>query len=362
MGSQVYRKNLDMKALPSIPITEKKSIGDDQPCFIVAEVGQNHNGSMSMALELLDNIAFYKADAAKFCKRHVPSDLTHEAYNLPYPGPQSFGETYGKHREFLELPIEQYDELKTYSASKGLVFFATACDMTSVDELESINVPMYKIASRDLENLPLIERVARTGKPVVLSTGMSSLVEIHEALDTVRRFHNRVVLLECTSAYPTPPEDIDLRVLAALRREFDVLVGMSDHSIGVTIPVVAAALGAVLVEKHVTLGRHLKGTDHACSLEPEGLRRVVRDIRAVEMAMGDGRKRVRPSAESAARKLSRSLVTGHAIPAGTVLTEGMITLKSPGGGLRWLERGRVVGHVAKHDIPADVMLLPEWFT
>jgi sialic acid synthase SpsE len=356
-----YRRNLDMKQLPSIKIYENRLIGDDQPCFIVAEVGQNHNGSMSMARELLDNIAFHKADAAKFCKRHIPSDLTHEASARAYPGPQSFGETYGKHREALELSKGQYSELKSYAEGKGLIFFATACDQKSVDDLEEIGVRLYKVASRDLTNLPLLDYMARTGKPVILSSGMNSMEEIGEALDAIRRHHDRIVLLQCTSSYPTPHEDVNMRVVHTLRREFDVLTGMSDHTVGVMVPVVAAALGAVVVEKHVTLARHLKGTDHACSLEPEGLRRVVRDIRAMELALGDGVKRVPASVAAASDKLSRALVSTQRIPKGTVLTEEMVCLKSPGTGIKWRERRMVIGRRAKRDIPEDITLTPEDF-
>lgn len=352
-------KNAEFRPLPNISVCANRSIGDDQPCFIIAEIGQNHNGEMQIARDLIDHAAALQADAVKFCKRHIPSDMTAEMYAQPYLGPQSFGETYGKHREFLELSIEQYRELKTYSESQGLVFFATACDQHSVDELESLNLSIYKIASRDLSNLPLIDRVAQTGKPILLSCGMDGLEEIDEALNAVRRRHDRVVLMQCTSAYPTPYPEVNLRAIQSLRRRFDVLVGLSDHTIGIAMPVVAAALGAVAVEKHITLARYMKGTDHSGSLEPDGLRRVVRDIRNVELALGDGVKRISPAAAQAARTLRRSIVSRQSIPRGTVITEEMLGLKSPGTGLKWRERGRVVGRCAALDIPADVVLREE---
>jgi sialic acid synthase SpsE len=352
----IIRKNLDLKPLPGVQVTPKRRLGDDEPCFIIAEVGQNHNGSMSIARELIDNIAFYKADAVKLCKRHIPSELTRDAYNMPYFGPQSFGETYGKHREFLELSKEQYKELKAYAEDKGLIFFATACDPKSVDDLEEVGVSLHKIASRDLTNLPLVDYMARTGKPMILSTGMDAMHEIGEAINAVRRHHNKIVLMQCTSAYPTEYQEVNIRVIHTLRREFDVLTGMSDHTVGIMVPVVAAALGAVVVEKHVTLARHMKGTDHACSLEPEGLRRVVRDIRHMEEALGDGVKRVADNVAAVRRKLCRSLVSKVDIHEGTVLTEEMLCLKSPGSGLMWRERGQIVGKRARRDIPADVTL------
>jgi len=347
---------LGLPSLPDVQVTPSRAIGDGHPCFIVAEVGQNHNGDLTIARQLIDNIAFYRADAVKLCKRHIPSDLTAELYNKPYPGPQSFGETYGKHREFLELSTIQYKELQIHAQNQGLIFFATACDMKSVEDLEEVGVPLFKVASRDLTNLPLLDRMARTGKPIILSCGMDSMERIGEALDTVRRHHNQIVLMQCTSSYPTEYSDVNITVMHTLRREFDVLVGMSDHTIGIMVPVVAAALGAVVVEKHVTLARHMKGTDHACALEPDGLRRIVRDIRNMELALGDGVKRVAESVSGARSKLCRSLVSKVDIAQGTEVTEDMLCLKSPGDGLLWRERGRIVGKRARRDIPVDVTL------
>jgi sialic acid synthase len=345
-----------VKPLPSIRVTAQRAIGDDQPCYIIAEVGQNHNGDMAIARELIDNIAFHKADAVKFCKRDIRSDLTRAAYEQPYYGPHSFGETYGQHREFLELGREQYADLQDYAAARKLTFFATACDIQSVGDLETIGVPLYKVASRDLTNLPLIDCIARTKKPILLSCGMDTMDEIGEALATVRRHHDRIVLLQCTSGYPTPYADVNIRAMHTLRRKFGTLVGMSDHTIGIMVPVVAAGLGAVVVEKHVTLARHMKGTDHSCSLEPEGLRRVVRDIRNMEVAMGDGVKRVAEVVRETKAKLCRSLVSRCEIPRGALLNEEMLCLKSPGTGLRWQERTRILGKKATRDISADVTL------
>ncbi len=328
---------------------------------MIAEVGQNHNGDMDVARELIDNIAFHKADAVKLCKRHIRSEMTDAMYRQPYYGPQSFGETYGQHREALELSQQQYAQLKVYAEDKGSIFFATACDVRSVDDLEQVGVPLYKVASRDLTNLPLLQYIARTGKPVILSCGMDSSAEIKQAIDTVRKHHNRIVLLQCTSSYPTPYKDVNIRAMHTLRKEFDVLVGMSDHTIGIMVPVAAAALGAVVVEKHVTMARHMKGTDHGCSLEPDGLRRYVRDIRNMELALGNGQKHIPEVIAEAKAKLCRSLVSEVEIPRGTVVTEEMLCLKSPGTGLKWSERGRIVGKRAKRDVPADVTLSEDGF-
>jgi sialic acid synthase SpsE len=326
----------------------------------VAEVGQNHNGRMALARRLIDAVAESGADAVKFCKRHLPSELTPAAARRPYLGPQSFGATYGEHRRALELSPAQHAELKAYAqaarSAAPLAYFATACDNRSVDELEAIGVPCYKIASRDLTNLPLIDYVARTGKPVILSCGMDALDEISQALDTLRMHHDQIVLLQCTSAYPTTYADVNLRAMETLRREFDVLVGLSDHTIGSAVPLAAAALGAVLIEKHVTLSRGLRGSDHPCSLEPRELQEMVAGIRAIEGALGDGVKRVPASVAAAKTKLGRSVVSRGKIPRGTRVTEDMLCLKSAGGGLTWFDRKRIVGRVARRDIEEDEAL------
>ena len=313
---KLVRKNADFKPIENIQVAPNRWIGDDQPCFIIAEVGQNHNGEMTVAKELIDNVGFHRADAVKLCKRSIRSEMTRSMYDSPYVGPQSFGATYGAHREHLELSVDQYRELKDYAESKGLVFFASVCSEESVDDLEGIGISLYKIASRDLTNLPLIDHVAAVGKPILLSCGMDSLAEIARAIETIRKYHNQIVLLQCTSSYPTPYEEVNIRVMHTLRREFDVLVGMSDHTIGYTVAIAAAVLGAVVVEKHVTLARHMKGTDHACSLEPEGLRRYVRDIRNLELALGDGVKRISPAIDATKAKLCRSLVSAQDIMMG----------------------------------------------
>jgi sialic acid synthase SpsE len=375
-----------MRPPPNSGLTSGRWVGVDHPCYVVAEVGQNHNGRMAVARRLIDGVAASGADAVKFCKRHLPSELTRDAARRPYTGRQSFGPTYGEHRRALELSPAQHAELKAYvesgrgagdwglgknqlanghlpspqppvhSPAARLTYFATACDPQSVDDLEAIGVPFHKIASRDLTNLPLLDYVARTGKPIILSCGMDSLDEISQALDTVRMHHDQIVLLHCTSAYPTPYQDVNLRAMETLRREFDVLVGLSDHSVGTAVPLAAAALGAVMIEKHVTLGRRMKGTDHACSLELPELCEMLRGIRAIEQALGDGVKRVPDCVRATKTKLGRSVVSRWKIPRGTRLTEEMLCLKCAGGGLTWFDRKRIVGRVARRDIDVDETL------
>ncbi|MFA5234958.1 MAG: N-acetylneuraminate synthase family protein [Sulfurimonas sp.] len=344
--------------IPPIVLPSGRIIGGDSPCFVVAEIGQNHNGSTYTAQRLITAAHAAGVDAVKFCKRDIASDLTKEAYNAPYIGPQSFGETYGKHRDALELSLDQYRLIKDAMRynEQPEIMFATACDQKSVDDMEeAIAPPLYKIASRDLDNLPLLRYVARLGKPVILSTGMArDDAEIYAALDILRDANCGVVLLVCTSEYPTPNSHVRLWRLDEYRRKFNVLVGLSDHTPGITAGIVAVALGACVVEKHLTLSRAMKGTDHAASLEPEGMARMVAKIREVEEMMSSGNGFV--DVTEARAKLGRSLVLVRSIRAGETIGWGDVVLKSPGSGIAHADAAAVVGKVAAVDIPTDVLL------
>ena len=337
-------------------------VGDGCPTFIVAEIGQNHNGDMSIAKRLIEMAARCGADAVKFQKRDVRWDLTDDAYRQPYEGPNSFGATYGAHREFLELNEDQHRDLREYALAHGLVYMCTACDDPSVDVMERIGNPIYKVASRDITNIPLLARIARARKPVILSTGMAGLREIREALDALGKLPPAIILLQAISQYPADLERVNLRAMHTMRREFKLLTGLSDHTPGVIASVAASIMGACVIEKHITLARAMKGTDHAGSLEEEGLRRVVRYIRGAELAMGDGQKEYDDAAEPARLKLGRSLTTRVAVPSGTVLTEDMLTLRSPGTGLSWRDRHQIVGKMAIRDLGANETCLAEDFT
>ncbi len=361
-GANVARiRTAGFEPLPAIPVTPGKWIGDEQPVFVVAEIGQNHNGSLDIAKQLIDVAAQCGVDAVKSCKRDLTREMTAEAWSDPYVGPQSFGNTRGEHREELELSAEQHAELFEYCRAKGVEYFVSACDIPSVEVLEQIGVNLYKVASRDIRNLPLLQRIAQTGKPVILAAGMADEEDIADALLAIRKHHSKVIVAQCTSEYPTPYEDCNLLAIHSLRRTFNVLTGLSDHTVGIMTAVVGAAMGACMVEKHVTLARYMKGTDHACSLEPDGLRRVVRDIRNVERALGSGLIRVPDGVEAARIKLDRSLVSKTSIPAGTLLTEAMLCLKSPGTGLPWRDRNLIVGKSSRRDISADSILCEEDF-
>ncbi|MFZ5969963.1 MAG: N-acetylneuraminate synthase family protein [Bacteroidota bacterium] len=334
-------------------------VGDIYPTYVIAEIGQNHNGDMNMAKKLIDMAVRCGANAVKFQKRDIASELTAEAFNKPYDNPNSFGKTYGEHRQFLELNESQHQELKEYANAAGMTYFCTPCDVPSVEVLERIGCPFYKVASRDLTNTPLLERIALTGKPVIISTGMADLADIRDALVALQARPDKVVIMQCTSEYPCKLENVNLNAMATLRSEFGYLVGLSDHTSGVIVSSAASVMGAVMIEKHITLDRTLKGTDQPGSLEEAGLKKLIEYIRAIEIAKGDGIKSINPATQAAKEKLARSLTTRVPIQKGTVITEDMLCLKSPGTGLKWKERNRIVGKKAGRDLPGDVTIFEQ---
>jgi sialic acid synthase SpsE/spore coat polysaccharide biosynthesis protein SpsF (cytidylyltransferase family) len=336
-------------------------VGDGYPSYIIAEIGQNHNGDVRIAKKLIDMAVRCGASAVKFQKRDIPSELTKEAYDKPYDNPNSFGRTYGEHRIFLELNEAQHLELKEYALAAGITYFCTPCDVPSVELMERIGCPFYKVASRDLTNIPLLEKLGKTGKPVIISTGMADFDDIDEALKAMQLGKDQVVIMQCTSEYPCKLENVNLRAMETLRKKYGHLVGLSDHTSGVIVSAAAAVMGAVMIEKHITLDRTMKGTDQPGSLEEAGLKKLVEYIRATEIAKGDGEKVVNPATKAAKEKLARSITSKIFISKGTVLTEEMLTLKSPGTGLKWVERFDLLGKVALHDIEPDVTLSAENF-
>ena len=337
----------------------ERLVGDGQPCYIVAEAGVNHNGQAELAKRLVRVAAGAAADAVKFQKRSIPAILIREALDAPYVKPNSLGATYGEHRERLELSEEAYWELVELCRKEGITFLASAWDQRSADFVEELGVPAFKIASADLTNLPLVEHIARKRKPIIMSSGMSEMEEIADAVNTVRRYHDELILLQCTSAYPSEYADLNLRAMETLRREFGCLVGYSGHERGLATTEAVVALGACVVERHFTLDRTLPGPDHAASLEPRGLELLVRDIRHVEAALGSPQKRLLPSEVPVRERLAKSVAAAQDIPAGRAITREDLTVKGPGTGISPRHLGRLVGVVARRDIPADTLIPPE---
>lgn len=339
-----------------------RTVGDDQPCFIIAEAGVNHNGSLELAKRLVDIAIEAGADAVKFQKRTVNDILIAEALNRPYTVPTALGPTYGEHREALELSADEWQVLAQHCREQGIIMLASGWDPVSVDFLDDLGIPAFKVASADLSNLPLLEHTAKKGKPVILSTGMSEIDEIDLGVETVRTFNDQVVLLQCTSTYPAENECINLRVMDTYRKRYGVVVGYSGHERGIAPSEAAVALGASIVERHFTIDRTMVGPDHAASLEPEGLRRLVRNIRNIEKALGSPEKQVMAGELAVRDRLAKSVVAAREIPAGAVIRTEMLTVKGPGTGLKPVEIPNLVGLVAPQTVPADTLLPREALT
>ncbi|MDQ3142560.1 MAG: N-acetylneuraminate synthase family protein [Bacteroidota bacterium] len=328
-------------------------VGEDQQTFIIAEIGQNHNGDIEIAKKLIDLAVRCGANAVKFQKRDVSLELTHEAFNKKYDSPNSFGETYGDHRTFLELDEEQHLELKEYALAQGIPYFCTPCDIPSLELLERIGTSYYKVASRDLTNLLLLEAIAKTNKPVIISTGMASLEDIDDAIDILGKHRHDIIILQCTSQYPAELDKVNLNAMETLKNRYNKIIGFSDHTPGIIASVAASIMGASIVEKHITLSRAMKGSDQAGSLEEPGLKLMVKYIREAALLKGDGIKEWDPVTHAAKMKLSRSITSKVPINKGERIVESMLCLKSPGVGMKWKEKNQLIGKMAIHDIPAD---------
>jgi N-acetylneuraminate synthase/sialic acid synthase len=327
---------------------------DGLECFVIAEIGHNHQGSLEKAKELFRRAKECGVDAVKLQKRDNQSLYTREIYNMPYNHESSFGPTYGAHREALEFGRDEWVELKRYAGEIGLAMFATAFDFASADFLAKLEMPAYKIASGDLKNTPLLKYVAKIGKPIFVSTGGGTIEDVQRAYDAIMPVNPQLALLQCTASYPVEAEEMNLRVITTYRERFpDAVIGLSDHQNGIAMAVVAYALGARVIEKHFTLNRAWKGTDHAFSLEPVGMRKMVRDLRRAEAALGDGIKRVYPSEEKPLFKMAKKLVAARILPVGHILTREDIAIKSPNNGIAPCEIERVVGRVIIRPLQED---------
>lgn len=309
-------------------------IADDSKCFVIAEIGHNHQGDIETAKKMIAVAAECGVAAVKLQKRSNRSLFTGSYYDRAYESESSFGKTYGEHREFLEFDLVQYRELQAFSSKLGLVFFATAFDFESANFLESLNVPCYKLASGDLTNIPLIKYLANFGKPLFLSTGGGAIEDVDRAVKALSGSGTPFCILQCTAGYPPEWNEINLRVISEFRERYpSPVIGFSSHDNGIAMAVAAYALGARVVEKHFTLNRTMKGTDHAFSLEPQGMRKLVRDLDRLHLAMGDGKKRKFGSESGPLEKMGKKIVAARDLKVGDVITTKDVSFKSPGDGL-----------------------------
>ncbi|MEM9291338.1 MAG: N-acetylneuraminate synthase family protein [Acidobacteriota bacterium] len=287
--------------LPSVSIAGR-AVGHGEPTYVIAEIGLNHNGSLELAKKLIDAAHLAGCDAVKFQKRTPELCVPKEQQSVPRETPWGTM-TYLEYRHRVELSLDEYAEIDAYCSERGIHWFTSCWDEKSVDLIEALNPPAYKIASASLTDTPLLDRLRATGKPLILSTGMSTHDEVRAAIAHLGT--DQLLVAHCTSTYPCPAEELNLRVIQSLRDELQVPVGYSGHEVGLQTTAAAVTLGACFVERHITLDRAMWGSDQAASVEPWGFMRLVRDIRTIEAALGDGVKRLYDSELPARQKLRR---------------------------------------------------------
>jgi N,N'-diacetyllegionaminate synthase len=332
-----------------------KTISPDSPVFVVAEIGINHGGSLQEAVRLVDAAAESGADAVKFQTFRADQLMvrTGDRFAQQDPGAETAYDLFRR----MELSWEEHEKLKKRADEKGVIFLSTPFDEESVDFLDRLGVPAFKVASSDLTHGPLLRRIAGKSKPVFLSTGMSFLNEVADAIQVLTTAGaSEMVLLHCVSDYPAAPESLNLRAIRTLQEEFEFPAGFSDHSQGILFPLLAVALGALVIEKHFTLDKNAPGPDHKVSIDPGELSELVRNLRLAEAGLGDGRKRPFGT-ERRNRELSRrSIVAAAPIRAGQRITDQMLAFKRPGTGIAPGDAHRLLGRRARRDLEPDTIL------
>jgi sialic acid synthase SpsE len=339
-----------------------RAVGRGHPCYVIAEAGANHNRDLTTALRLVEVASEAGADAVKFqtyTAEGLYSRRTPDIKYLKEKGLVGDQESVWDLIKRVEIPWEWHADLARHAAQCGITFFSTPFEEAAVDALEEVGVPAYKIASYEVNHLPLIERVARTGKPMLISTGMASLGDIERALDTATAAGaTDIMVMHCAVNYPPRFADLNLRAITTMRKAFRIPIGWSDHTRGHTADVVAVTLGACAVEKHFTLSRDQTGPDHPFALEPDELAAMVVAIRETEDALGSSVKRVTDAEADLFRLGRRSIVAARDVPAGGELTREDLAVKRPGFGIPVDALGQVIGRHVVHDVVSDQVL--EW--
>ena len=336
--------------------------------YIIGEIGQNHNGNVEIAKKIIDVVAkpvidklfdiqLPKMDAVKLTKRDLSYELSDSQMRRPYINKNSFAKTYGEHRAFLELNDEEHFEIYSYAKSENLDFVETLCAPSCLSMLKLFQPDKLKVASRDLTNLPLLQALAETNIPIIVSTGMASDKELDEAIQVISKYHNDISILHCVSQYPTEPKNVNLNTITYLIEKYsDYTIGYSDHTIGIAVPTAAVSMGAKIIEKHITLDRNMKGTDQIGSLGPDGIFRMVRDLRLLEMSFGKKEIFISDDVKLARLKLERSIASNKRLYKGNIITENDIHLLSPGDGYKWSEKEQLIGKRVNCDIPKNELI------
>lgn len=336
--------------------------------YIIGEIGQNHNGSVDIAKKLVDlainpvienyfGLELNGIDAIKLTKRDLGQELTVSQWAQIYDTPNSFGQTYGEHRKFLELSDQQHYEIYKYVKQKNIDFIETLCAIGCLSLLKLFTPDKIKVASRDITNLPLLSALGETKIPIIISTGMAGVKELDEALSIINKYHDDISILHCVSQYPTHPENLNLRSILFLKKRYpQYTIGFSDHTIGISAPIAAIGMGAQIIEKHITLNRNMKGSDHMCSLGPDGINRMIRDIRLSELWLGEEDLFIDKCVESTRLKLERSIATRRVLARGEQIKETDLHLLSPGDGFKWSQKELIIGKTVLNDIPANEII------
>lgn len=329
-------------------------ISDETDCFVIAEIGHNHQGDIETTKRLIETARYCGVDAVKLQKRNNRFLFTKKYFDSPYNSENAFGPTYGLHRQSLEFGKKAYKYLKRYAEKLGLIFFATAWDHKSADFLKDIGASCFKIASSDVHNIPLLTYVAKFKKPMIVSTGTATIEDVKRAYRSIMAINTKLVLMQCTTTYPAPAHLLDLRVIETYRKEFPgAIIGFSSHFNGISVDPVAYTLGARVIEKHFTLDRTMKGSDHAFSLEPVGMRKLVRDLKRVRLALGDGVKKFYEEEKVGLYKMGKCIVAARSLKAGQTIRRADLTFKSPFEGLLPYKADKFYGKVLKAPLKKD---------
>jgi sialic acid synthase SpsE len=343
-----------------IQVNSKTKFGPGHPPYILAEIGINHNGEYELAAKMIEEAARTGVNGVKFQRRTIEEMYKITYLNTPYTKEGSFGNTYGQHKKFLEFTKEQLLNLKIVADTNGVDFIVSGFDFSGFDFIENfLNPPFHKIASPLVSHIPLLEHVARFGKPLVVSTGMHDISEIENMMSKIHPLNNQIVLLQCTTAYPTEDRDVNLRVLELYKEKFNVLVGYSSHDKGVILPAASVAFGSCFIEKHFTLDRTMKGPDHIASVEPRGMELIVKYAKTIFEGLGSPIKGLTNAELPAKNKHGYSIVARVDLKVGDKITKDRITYKQPGTGLKPSEEHKILGGILNKSLLKDEDILLE---
>ena len=334
-----------------------KKIGMDYPCFVIAEAGVNHNGKLQQAKKLIEIASDAGADAVKFQTYRSEGVVTKQA-DTAYYAKKNIRKNI-KQIDLIkkyELKYNDFRILKNYCDKKNIIFLSTPHSFDAIDFLEDL-VPAYKFGSGDITNIPALEYAAKKSKPMILGTGMSTIEEIKTAVKTIKKQGNKqIIALHCTTNYPCSLEDVNLNAMQTMKQKLDCLIGYSDHTMSLTVPILARALGAVVIEKHFTLSRKLEGPDHKASLEPSELKKMIEEMKKVDKILGSFEKKPTKSEKEVMKLVRKSLVAKNDIKKGSIINKKMIEIKRPGIGIQPADLDKIIGKKAKKHILKDEVI------